>query len=126
MAELDEMIAMVRSLRTLAVDAANEAAPLIEKAIKTTAAAGQTPDGKSWAPTKEGKKPMTNAASHITVTAAGPVVRMTLTGPDVFHHFGARGVRRQVIPDQEGDMPPTIKAAADEGVTRAFVKAMSK
>lgn len=126
MGELEAMIAACQALCEIPASAAREAVPLIEAAIKKTAAAGTDPNGKPWAPKKDGSRPMINAASHITAAAAGTVVRVTLKGPDVFHNYGARSTRRQVLPDQESDTPPAIVAAIDEGVARALSKAMAR
>lgn len=124
--ELAPMIAALRALRDIAASAAEEAAPLIEAALKETAAAGTTPDGDRWKPTKGGERPMVNAADHITVVARGTTVRATLKGPDVFHNYGAGGTRRQVLPDMEADTPPAIVEAIEEAVARAKTKALGR
>lgn len=118
-ADLDAMIATLRGLDGPDVERAIAArtAPLLDAAVKRTAAAGQDPDGKPWAPTKDGGAPLAHAADHITTAASGSIVRMTLTGPDVYHHFGATrgGIRRQVIPDAGAGIPQVAVAA----ITRA-------
>ena len=118
-AELDAMIAQLRSLDGPVVEQAiaRGAAPLLDKAVKATARAGQAPDGKPWPTKKDGGAALEHAADHITTTASGAMVRMTLTGPTVFHHFGATrgGVRRQVIPDAGAEIPQV----AIDAVTRA-------
>lgn len=120
------MIATCRALRAVPTLAAKEAAPLIEAALKKTAAAGTDPNGKAWAPKKDGSRAMVNAAEHITATAAGTVVRVLLKGPDVFHNYGAGGPRRQILPDQESDTPPAIVDAVQEGVRRAVSKIVGR
>lgn len=113
------MIAQLRSLDGPPVEQAiaRRAAPLLDKAVKATAGAGKAPDGTSWPPKKDGGQALEHAADHITTTANGAIVRMTLTGVDVFHHYGATrgGIRRQVIPDAGAEMPQV----AIDAVTRA-------
>jgi hypothetical protein len=110
---LDEMIASLRALgdaEEIAAGVARRAAPLLDAAVKATASAGQSPDGKAWQKREDGGAPLKNAAAHITTKAHGPLVRMTLTGADVFHHYGAtRGsIRRQVIPDAGAAVPEMV------------------
>lgn len=127
-AELDAMIRTLEALgdpESVAASVASRAAPLLDDAVKATARAGQAPDGKPWPKRADGGAPLANAASHVTTKAHGPIVRMTLTGPDVFHHFGAtRGsVRRQVIPDSGAGLSEVAtqalrRAASDEWEAR--------
>lgn len=75
------------------------AAAEVQAQLRTTASAGQTPDGKAWAATKDGRRAMANAAQAITARAAGRDIVIELKGPEVFHHYGVRGAEpRQVIP----------------------------
>lgn len=126
-AELDRMIAILRGLggAEVAQAVARRAAPLLDEAVKRTASAGQDPEGHPWPARKDGGRALERAADHITTRAAGNLVRMTLTGPDVFHHFGAtRGqVRRQIIPDAGAEIPASVvavltQAARDEIAAR--------
>lgn len=127
LAELDDMIATLQRLDGEDVEraVAARAAPLLDAAVKRTTRAGQDPDGKPWPERKAGGQALEHAADHITTRAAGSLVRMTLTGPDVFHHFGATrgGVRRQVIPDAGAGIPDVAvriitQAARDELAAR--------
>jgi hypothetical protein len=121
MSGLDEMIDAFHSLGTIDERTAKIAAPLLDQAVKQTAGAGQSPEGKPWAPTKTGRRAMANAASHIQTRAFGPVVKQTLTGPDVFHHYGTRGEpRRAVIPDAGGMLPTVVGNALDKASAQAF------
>lgn len=121
------MQAMIAGLRGLGRDAlsaiAKEAAPLVQEAARKTAAAGTTPDGEAWTPTKDGRKPLENAADHITARASGPTLRIYLNGPDVFHHFGTGRVpRRQIIP--EGKIPPAIGSAMQRATSIVMGRAL--
>lgn len=122
MSGLDEMIESLRRLDGEGVEAriAARAAPLLEEALRASADAGQSPDGKPWQPRKEGGKAYANAAAKITVKAYGPIVRATLTGAEVYGHFGTEKMpKRQMLPDAGAAMPELVtaileRAAADE------------
>jgi hypothetical protein len=118
-AALQSMIAELEALgRDGLAEVAREAESLVLAEAQRTAAAGTDPDGKPWPARKEdGGRALKNAAAHITVQAAGPTLRIKLTGPDVYHHYGARGVRRQVIPDG---------AVAPAGIVRALRQAADR
>lgn len=119
-AVLQAMIARLQAVgRSGLADVAAAAAPLVEEALRATARAGQTPYGESWPEKKAGGAPLERAADHITAKAAGPTVRVYLTGPDVYHHFGtARVPKRQVIP--EGPTPPSVAKAVAKAADKAF------
>jgi hypothetical protein len=111
--------AMIRSLRgldgeTLERRTAQIAAPLLDAAVKKTASAGTTPSGNPWPLKKRGGgQALVDAASHIDTKPYGPIVRQTLKGPTVFHHFGnANDPVRQVIP-VSAEEPVVAKALAD-------------
>lgn len=116
---LDELRDRFAALSTFPEDVAKIAAPLVEEALKKTAAAGTDPLGKPWVRKKDGGAPLVHAAEHIATTAIGPVVRSTLTGPDVFHHFGAGVPRRPILPDP-GTIPPGVEQALRKAVDIAF------
>jgi hypothetical protein len=123
MSGIEAILADLRRLDGLAQATAKLAAPLVEVALRSTAAAGQTPDGKAWQPKKNGGAPLEHAAEHITVKAFGTVLRGTLSGPDVFHHFGGgRNPRRPILPDP-GTIPPQVEAALRKAADEAFAKA---
>ena len=121
--------AMIEDLQHLADDFAPDvtrrASPLVEQAIKRSAAAGTTPDGATWAPKKTGGRAMPNAAKAVAVQAFPSVVRVVLTGVEVFGHFGkgAMQVARKIIPDT-GSLPKVVgdamKRASDEAFARIF------
>lgn len=101
-AQLREIIARVGKLGTIAKEAAPDAADAVRKALKASAAAHTTPDGKPWQLTKEGDKPLDNAPSEIFVAAVGSTVFVKLKGKSARHHLGrARGrIVREVIPER--------------------------
>ncbi len=122
-AALDAMIAKLKALgngERVAEKVAQVAAPLIDKQVKSTAAAGQTPDGKAWQVKKDGGKPLVHATDHIETSAHGPLILQTLTGPDVFHHKGLGGrPKRQVIPSSH-DVPQSVWKAVHEACERVW------
>jgi hypothetical protein len=124
--ELDAWIASVRRLGAMPEDVAQAAAPLVQEALRATAAAGSDPDGHAWQPKKNGGAPLVHAADHIHTSAVGSIVRTALTGKDVFHHFGATkgGVRRQILPDP-GTIPPGVAAALDRAAEQVFARAVA-
>lgn len=121
-AELDTMIAKLRELAGPGIGArvAAAAAPLVDAVVKKTVEAGTDPLGKAWKPTKKGGAPLQHAASHIRTAAQGPIVAVTLTGVEVFHHLGLGGMpRRQILPDGVS-VGQGVKDAALEGARRVW------
>ncbi len=120
MGELDLLVVMLRELggKDAASDIAARASIAINAALLKTLAAGETPEGMAWEPRKEGGRAYANAASRISTASYGNLVRVTLTGPEVYGHFGARGMPvRQMIPDAGAGIPQSVvdailKAAA--------------
>lgn len=119
---LAEIAATLRSLKTLPDDAAREAAPLVEAAVKATAAAGTSPTGQTWGPKNDGGRALPNAAGAITAKANGPAVILTLVGGYVYHALFKKRPQRDVLPVRGEPLPPSIRAALLEGATRAFRK----
>lgn len=121
-AELDSMIERLRTLAgpDVARRVASKAAPGVDKALKTTANAGKTSEGKAWAPKKDGGRPLVHAADAIATKSAGNMVIATLSGPTVFHHYGAGGKpQRPVLPDN-GTVPPGVRKAVLEAASAVF------
>lgn len=121
-AALLEMIAAAKAKYGLsAADVAKAAGPGVERVLKATASAGTDPEGRSWAPKKDGGRPLVGAAAAISVSIAGPVIRGVLTGPTVFHHFGTGRVpQRRVLPDAGAGIPPEIAAAILKAASQRF------
>jgi len=118
-AKLSDFIRRLRSMKDLAAQAAREAAPLVEAAVRRQAADGQAPDGGAWAPTKDGRRAIPNAARAITAVAKGSAVQIVLAGVYVFHHYGKGLPERRIIPGQ-GAIPAPVVAALREGARRVF------
>lgn len=116
------MIDSLRGLAKLNERTAAIAAPMLEGALRATASAGTSPDGQAWAPKKDGGgRPYAGAAKAISAKAIGDVVRVTLEGPEVFGHFGARGApKRLMIPQGGGSMPAVVAKVLDKASAQAF------
>lgn len=116
------MIARLRAMAGPQVGprVAERAAPLVDAAIKRSAAAGQSPEGKTWARKKDGGRPMVNAAAHLSTRSYGPRIVVTLTGPDVFHNFGARGQPVRAVLPESGTIPAAIASALHQAAREVW------
>ena len=124
LAELDAMIAAAKASYGLApADVARAAVPFVDAAVKATAAAGTTPDGKPWAPTKGGGRALENAASALSTSSSGSVVTVTLSGPEVFHNAGGRVPKRQILPDGGAGVPKNVAEALTKAAAQGFTRA---
>ena len=101
--QLDAMIATISSLPELGKRAAGDVALAVAAELHRTIAAGTTPAGEPWQPTKDGARPLTGAAKALVVVAVGSTIYVRLTGPEARHHLGRGrgGVVREVIPTKQ-------------------------
>lgn len=100
--------------------ATKEAAPLVEEAIKATAAAGTDPDGAAWKTKKDGGRALPDAASAISVESNGKTIKIVVKGGEAAQQrFGVR----RLLPKRK--LSKAIVAALREGAARAWRKAMS-
>lgn len=112
-AQLDAIAARLRTLDSVGTAIAEDARADIEAEAKRTAAAGTTPYGEAWQPTKSGKRPLENAASKVSAVVSGvttAVITLVLRGVEVFHD-AAKGKslpRRQILPTP-GEVPARMK-----------------
>lgn len=119
---LDAFIRRVRAMRLLPREVAKAAAPHVQEAIQDQIARGEDPDGKAWAPKKDGGRALEHAGAAVSTIAADTTIRTTLRGKEVFHHRGTSRVpQRRILPDS-GDMPEHVKAALELGAAEAFQK----
>ena len=97
---LDAWIEGVRSLPGLAREAAPELAPIVERHVRESIAAGVGPDGKEWPKTQDGRTALRDAGKALTVAVSGTTVLAKLEGIVAAHHLGrVRGhVKRQILP----------------------------
>lgn len=115
---IDDMIAKIRSTPEMVKASVQVLGEAILQQIKSTAAAGTTPDGKPWAPRKkDGGRAMVNAAAALSLTVLDNVILIKLTGPTAFHHWGAGGkgrIARRVLPS--GGIPDRLGNAIRKGM----------
>jgi hypothetical protein len=116
---LEKLIAKLRASRAFIAAAAPAVADAVGAELRKTAAAGTTPTGEAWAPAKDGRRPLENAAAAIQVRSSGTTIVATLTGPEVRHNNGtAKGrVKRQILPSA---MTPAIAEAIKGALIKAW------
>lgn len=147
--DLESFISGVESLRTMNEQVAKAALEPVTEAARATAAAGTSPTGDPWAPTKDGAKALPNAAAAIKGSTSGTRIALAIPPPLVFHNFGAGGSsttkeakrarsrqassgtnskfhapQRQIIPNQNEPIPAPMKDAITEAAERVFEKAV--
>lgn len=123
--ELRAMIDRVRQLPDLGKRAAPDVAEAITGVLDAQVAAAETPQGKPWAPKKEGAgKPLANAAGKIRAVAVGARVFVRLRGVEARHSTGRvrGGVRRQILPDQADGVPPKMVEAIMPVLTDHYLR----
>lgn len=115
-------LAQLEAFARLPVSARPAVARAVARVQLATIAAGTDPNGVAWAPTKEGKRPLENAAAAVTVDEVSGGVVIRVSGPEKLHHTGeARGhTRRQIIPS--GAIPARMSAAIGDAVDVDFAK----
>lgn len=122
MSAIDQLRAFgdaIGDLEGVAERAAQEAAPLVEKALRKNLAAGKDPYGNTWPQKKDGGRPLANAADHLHARAIDSYIEVSVEGPDAWHNEGAGGRPvRQVVPDVE--IPDAVSDAIEQGAARAF------
>jgi hypothetical protein len=124
-AALAAYAARLRELKTLPKDVAKEAAPMLETAVKETAAAGTTPDGKAWPSKKDGTRALPDASGAISATVVGARVVVKLVGAYVYHHFFRdEAKRRQILPDGGAGVPPKVVELVKRAGRRVFQRTM--
>jgi hypothetical protein len=102
---------------------ASVAAPLILKSIQKSVSEHEAPDGRRWVSGKDGHPVYANAASKLTGAAHGNLVRVTLTGPEVYGNFGnSRLPERRMLPDTGAEIPKDVQAALDEATAKVMGK----
>lgn len=116
-------------LRQLAKDdtaqeMAAEAAQLIAEAVARDLAAGRDPTTQSpWPEKKSGGRPYANAAKSLSVKVFGVVVKLTISGPEAWGHFGFRGSpKRRMLPDAGNEIPQTIRDAIMRAMRRVMAR----
>lgn len=125
--DMDRMIERVRKLGQLRARTAELARAKLEAVVRATAAAGTTPDGERWKPTKEGGRALANAAAALSVRVVGSVLQVVLTGHHVFHSRGAGRTlpQRKIIPANGDPIPDRYLDAVRAAAVEAFRQAVA-
>jgi hypothetical protein len=120
-------LSRLEAIEAAAPEVAREAAPLVEAALRQTAAAGQTPDGNPWPEKKGGGRALANAAEAFTVRVKGTGIVLTLRAPEKYHQFakGKRLPQRRILPMAGAPLPAPVQKAVDDGVRKALARAAS-
>lgn len=125
--QLFRMAESARALRGLGKRAAESARAPLEEAARASAAAGTTPEGQAWKPTKAGNPPLARAAAAITVRVVGAVLQVIVRGHHFFHQQGlGRSPQRQIIPSAGDSLPASYAAALKGAAVEEFRKAMRR
>lgn len=125
----DAFIAALRLMQGSELEEAiaKKAEVTLQNAVMQTLVAGETPEGKPWAPKRKGGgRAYANAGSTLVTKADGAYVRMTITGPDVYGHFGRTGkqIARRMLPDAGAGMPKEVADALDLATEQVITERM--
>lgn len=119
----EQMIAIMRGLAANGLPMATAAAN-VDAFMRSQLAKGESPEGKKWATTKKGTKPLKGAPSAYLQTVVGKSIVMKVMGRYAFHHFGAGySPAREQLPT--GTMPKELGNAIRAGLVEDF-KAATK
>lgn len=117
-AALEAFIAGVEQIRELNEKVAKAAVEPVAEVARASAAAGETPAGETWAPRKDGGKPLAGAAAAIKPSSKGTQIILQVGPPFVFHHWGAGGSSTTKKAQQE--RARHARAAAASGTKSKF------
>lgn len=119
---LESLKAQLMGLKSADTDVAKDAAEELKTLLLAQIAAGVDPQGKPWAPTKDGRRPLVNAAEALEVTSLGTVVIARLKGPTALHHLGLAngGITRQILPTR--GLPQALITALQVVVKRRLLE----
>lgn len=89
--------------------------PVVKAECDKSIAAGQSLDGDTWAPRKDGEAALQGAAKDVDVTATGNVILITIKGGLVYSQWGTKHQRRRSILPIKG-LPFKLGNAIAKGV----------
>ena len=122
---LDNLIARLRTFDEIGVAIATSALADVLDAARATASSGTTPEGAAWAPTKDGRRALPNAANAITAVVSGTtkaVITLILKAPYVFHQRSKNRSVKKGLPRREilpiSDIPAAISDAIQVSARR--------
>lgn len=118
---IDAMIHQLGAIGDSANGIAKVAAPLMEAAVKKTAAAGTSPDGTPWRSKKDGDPALKNAAQSVQGRAIGSVVELRLVGTATGDAKvqAIQNARRPILP-KPGMAPAPVAEALQTAARQYF------
>lgn len=127
--QLRELAANLRRLDAVGVEIAEASKAEVLAIARETTAAGQSPDGEAWIPTKDGRRPLKGAAAAITAVVSGTskaVLTLVLSGFYVFHHHarGKRVPRRPMLFNPADGVPPKMAAVIEKNAQRIVARTL--
>lgn len=124
---IDSWIAKLKEVKGLAKRAAPKVAEALTKSVQEDLAAGVDPaTGAAWQPTKDGRRPLKNAATDaIQGSAVGSTIVLKVKERRYFFHHAAKGVvRRGVLP--RGNLRPKHAKAVTNALEAEWKRIMGK
>lgn len=116
------MVAQLRAIKDLGQRVAPMIAQDLRVEIGQQIERAETPDGRAWQETQDGRKPLRNAAKALSVRAVGTTIVAMLEGPEARHHTGkARGgIKREILPSK--DIPDSMARVTKRAIDREFTR----
>jgi hypothetical protein len=122
-ADLDAYIAKLHKLSGFNVEVAKAAAPKVEAVVQASAAAGTSPSGQAWAPTKDGKRALPKAGGAVRALSKGATITILLSGHYTWHQ-NSKNHPREIIPERGKGVPAPISEAIKEASREVFFRTM--
>lgn len=124
---IDDWIAKLRQVKGLAKKAAPAVAEALTASVNEDLAAGVDPaTGAAWEPTKDGRRPLKNAATDaIQGSAVGTTVVLKIKERRYFYHNAGLGSpQRSVLP--RGELRPKHAKAVTNALEKEWERIMGK
>jgi hypothetical protein len=111
-----EMLETLSDPKTVGAEVARRAAKPLALSLDAKLQAGETPEGKPWAPRRaDGGRAYAGAAKALAVKANGNLITATLRGPEVFGHYGGKGREpRPMLPDAGAALPESVSKPLED------------
>lgn len=124
--QTDELIAILHALENSGPQMAAAGTQALFAAVQRDVAAGKDPNtGAPFEPTKDGGKPLKNAASSLSWRIVGNVGFLALTGHYIYHFFGT-GYLPKRRANLQGRLPTRYGIALQRGMVPVFEAATKK
>jgi hypothetical protein len=118
--QCDSMAAVLRSLETSGPEMAAAGTQALYTAVATDVAAGKDPNtGAAFEPTKDGGKPLKNAAKALSWRIVGNIGFLVLSQHYTFHFF-ATGYLPRRRANLQGRLPDRYGIAMQRGMVPVF------